>query len=88
MYVYLLRIQSIQISKTKLLVKMASESERFVFLFFVFLQTWWDKIFRKLSTIGIYEDIVNQIQHGLFREVVKITGPSGSNLTHPTPRDQ
>ena len=42
MYVYLLRTQSIQISKTKLPVRMASESERF----------------------------------GLFREVVKITGPS------------
>ena len=45
-----------------------------------FLQTWWEKIFRKLSTIRIYEikylwGIVKQIQHGVIREVVKITGP-------------
>ena len=46
--------------------------------------------------------MVKQIQHGLFREVIKITGPSvldawdyflplyasGSSLTHPTPWDQ
>ena len=46
-----------------------------------FLQTWLEKIFRKLSTIKIYEvkylwGIVKQIQHCLFQEVVKITGPS------------
>ena len=46
-----------------------------------FLQTWRKKIFRKLSTIRIYEvkylwGIVKQIQYGLFWEVVKITGPS------------
>ena len=45
------------------------------------LQTWLEKFFRKLSTIKIYEvkylwGIVKQIQHGLFWDVVKITGPS------------
>ena len=46
-----------------------------------FLQTWREKIFKKLLTTKIYEvkylwGIVKQIQHGLFREVVKITVPS------------
>ena len=63
MYVYLLCTQSIQISKTKLLVKMASESERFCKL---------QEIIKNKDLWGI----VKQIRHGLFREVEKITGPS------------
>ena len=46
----------------------------------MFLQTWREKIFMKLSIIRINEveylwGIVKQIQHGLFQEV-KIIGPS------------
>ena len=44
------------------------------------LQLWRKKIFRKLSTIRIYEvkylwGIAKQIQHGLFWEVVKLLVP-------------
>ena len=68
MYVYLLCTLSIQISKTKFLVKIASESGCFATLTEEDLQ----KIIDNKDLWGI----VKQIQHGLFREVVKITGPS------------
>ena len=42
-----------------------------------FLLTWREKIFRKLLTIKIYEvKYLQGIQHGLFWEVVKTSGPS------------
>ena len=93
MYVYLLRTLSIHISKTKLLVKMASESGCFA--------TLTEEDLLKIIDNKDLWGIVKQIQHGLFREVVKLLVPrcwmrkttslrftSGSNLTHLTPRDQ
>ena len=72
MYVYLLRTQSIQTLQDEIAGQDGVRK-------WTFLQTLWEKIFRKLSTIRICEvkylwGIVKQIQHVLFREVVKFTG--------------
>ena len=73
MYACLLRTLLIQISKTKLLVEIASESGRFANLTEDYLQEIIDN---KDSKQKYLWGIVKQIQHGLFREVVKIPGPS------------
>ena len=74
MYIFSLGTLSIQISKAKLLVEMASESGRFC-------EFWRKKIFSEIidnkdSKQKYLWGLVKQIHHGLFLEVVKITSPS------------
>ena len=99
MYIYLLHTLSIQISKTKLLVKMASESRRFANLMEEDLQEIIDnkdllgKTFMRHSKTNTTWFISRSSETSWFHTVLMCENTFrcfalGSSLTHPKPRDQ